>query len=180
MTDLPFFPAWFPAWLRRPTVSGYIVLALLLGPCFAPQPAAAAAGPFLHFSGHWSGTGTLRQSNGPIERIRCTANYRARGSTGHDVDLQLRCVSQTYNFDLVGQFQADEGSNVTGRWSEQTRNIGGTAIGRARGDRLQVHAEGGAFTANLSLATRGRRQSVTLTSQGGGQAVSASITLHRN
>jgi hypothetical protein len=81
---------------------------------------------------------------------------------------------------LDGQFEADAGSSVVGRWSERTRNIGGTAIGRARGDRLQVHAEGGAFTANLSMVTRGRRQSVTLTSQGGGQAVSASITLHRN
>ncbi len=176
MTELTVFHARS----RRITVSGYAVFALVLGLCFGPQPAAAAAGPFLHFSGHWSGTGTLRQSNGSIERIRCSANYRARGSSGHEVDLQLRCASQTYSFDLVGQFQADEGSSVVGRWSEQTRNIGGTAVGRARGDRLQIHAEGGAFTADLTMVTRGRRQSVTLTSQGGGQAVSASITLHRN
>lgn len=176
MTDLTFFPSWS----RRATVLGCVVFALVIGLCFAPQPVAAAAGPFLHFSGHWSGTGTLRQSNGQVERIRCAANYRARGSSGREVDLQLRCASESYKFDLVGQFQADEGSSVVGRWSEQTRNIGGTAIGRARGDRLQVHAEGGAFTADLTMVTRGRRQSVTLTSQGGGQAVSATITLRRN
>ena len=173
--------AFFFSRLRCATVPGYVTTALvILGLCAAPRPASAAAGPFQHFSGAWSGTGTLRQSGRAIERIRCTANYRSRGSTGHEVDLQLRCASDSYNFDLVGQFQADEQNSVTGRWSEQSRNIGGTAIGRARADSLQVHAESAGFSANLTMVTRGRRQSVSLTSLGGGQTVSASITLHRN
>lgn len=165
---------------RRRTAVFWCAIATLFLTALGSPPASAASGPFARFSGSWSGTGTLRQGNGTIERIRCGASYRARGSTGHEVDLQLRCVSDSYNFDLVGQFHADERNSVVGRWTEQSRNIGGTAIGRAYGDRLQVHAESSGFAANLSMVTRGRRQSVTLNSQGGGQTVSASITLRRN
>ncbi|HVZ51270.1 MAG TPA: hypothetical protein VG986_04840 [Pseudolabrys sp.] len=164
--------------IRRRAVFCSVVAACFLSAALAP--AMAASGPFHDFSGTWSGTGTIRQSNGSTERIRCAANYRTRGSTGHEVDLNLRCTSDTYNFDLVGQFQADGSNTVTGRWSERSRNIGGSAIGRARGDSLQVHAESSGFAANLAMVTRGRRQSVTLNSQGGGQTTSASIVLRRN
>ena len=145
----------------------------------APPQARAQSGPFAQFPGNWSGTGTIRQSGDSTERIRCTASYRLRGSTQHDVDLQLRCASDSYNFDLAGQFQADESNQVSGRWTERSRNIGGTAIGRAQGDRLQIHVESSAFSADLVMVTRNRRQSVTIDSQGGGQIVKASITLRR-
>lgn len=143
-------------------------------------PASAAAGPFADFVGSWSGTGTLRPSNGAAERIRCTANYRPRGSSQHEIDLQLRCDSDSYKFDLSGQFTADEQNQISGRWTERTRNIGGTAVGNARSDRLQLHIESSAFAADLIMVTRNRRQSVTIDSQGGGQVVKASITLSRS
>ena len=145
-----------------------------------PLPSASAAGgPFAGFTGNWSGTGTLRPSGGAAERIRCNANYRQRGSSEHEIDLQLRCASDSYNFDLTGQFTADEQNQITGRWTERSRNIGGTAIGQARGERLQVHVESSGFAAELVLVTRNRRQSVSIDSQGGGQIVKASITLSR-
>ena len=168
-----------PSSLRR-AVLGCSIVTLLLSPYAGPRPASAASGPFAQFSGSWSGTGTIRQGDASTERIRCAANYRVRGSTGHEVDLHLRCTSDTYNFDLVGQFQADEQNMIAGRWSEQSRNIGGSAIGRARGDNLQIHVESSGFAANVAMVTRGRRQSVTINSQGGGQIVTASITLRRN
>jgi hypothetical protein len=146
-----------------------------------PLPSASAAeGPFAGFTGSWSGTGTLRPSNGAAERIRCTANYRQRGSSQHEIDLQLRCASDSYNFDLTGQFTADEQNQISGRWTERTRNIGGTAVGNARGDRQQIHIESSGFAADLVMVTRNRRQSVTIDSQGGGQIVKASITLSRS
>lgn len=148
--------------------------------CTVNPVAGAASGPFADFAGSWSGTGTLRPQGGDAERIRCKAEYRPRGSTAHEVDLQLRCASDSYNFDLSGLFTADEHNEVTGRWTEHTRNVGGTAIGRAQGDRLQIHTESSAFSADLIIVTRNRRQSVTLDSQGGGQIVKASIALSRN
>src|SRR5512135_2454259 len=115
-----------------------------------PLPSAsAAAGPFAGFTGSWSGTGTLRPSNGAAERVRCNASYRQRGSSEHEIDLQLRCTSDSYNFDLTGQFIADEQNQVSGRWTERTRGIGGTAVGNAHGDRLQIHVESSGFAADL-------------------------------
>ena len=140
----------------------------------------AAGGPFEGFTGNWSGTGTLRPTNGTAERIRCVADYRQRGSTEHEVDLHLRCASDSYNFDLAGQFAADDQNRITGRWTEQSRNIGGTGIGQVRGERVQMHVESSGFAADLTIVTRNRRQSVTIDSQGGGQIIKASISLSRS
>jgi hypothetical protein len=111
------------------------------------------------------------------ERIRCTATYRLRGN--YNVDLQLGCNSDSYKFDLTGEFEADETGRFTGRWTEHSRSVGGTAIGTVRGDTLQVHVESSGFAANLRLVTRDRRQSISLDSHGAGQIVTASISLRR-
>jgi hypothetical protein len=81
---------------------------------------------------------------------------------------------------LIGQFTADEQNQVSGRWTERTRSTGGTAVGNARGDRLQLHIESAGFAADLVMVTRNRRQSVDIDSHGAGQIVKASITLNRS
>jgi len=141
---------------------------------------AWAAGPFEGFAGSWAGNGTVRPGNDVTERIRCKATYRSHGSSAHEVELQLRCASDSYNFDLSGEFTADERNQITGRWTERTRGVGGSAVGSAQGDRLQIHVETGGFAADLVLVTRNKRQSVTIDSQGGGQIIKASISLSRS
>ncbi len=143
-------------------------------------PAMAAEGPFANFSGNWSGSGTLRPENGTAERIRCKASYRPRGSSAHEIELELRCASDSYNFDLTGQFTADDQNNISGNWNERSRSVGGTANGNAHGDRLQLHVESGGFSAELIMLTHGRSQSVTIDSHGGGQVVKATISLSRS
>lgn len=145
-----------------------------------PLPAWAASGPFADFDGNWTGTGTVRTAGNAPERIRCVATYRPRGSSQREVDLQLRCASDSYNFDLVGQFSANANNEITGQWTERTRNTGGVAIGSGSGERLDVHVESAGFSAELALVTRNRRQSITIDSHGGGQVVKASIALSRN
>ena len=140
---------------------------------------AAAAGPFADFPGSWSGSGKIRvQGQGP-ERLRCKANYRARGNSGNQIDLQLSCDSDSYKFDLVGQFDIDDDKKLSGRWSENSRNVGGTAIGSVKGDRLQIHIESSAFSANLNMTTKGKSQKISFDAHGGGQVVDSSITLSR-
>lgn len=141
--------------------------------------AQAATGPFAGFNGHWGGTGKVRMDD-KTERIRCTANYRVMDSSGHQANLELTCKSDTYSFDLVGDFQADNAGHITGRWTERSRNIGGTVIGQGRGPYIQILVESSAFAAKLVMVTRGARQSVNIDSHGGGQVVKASIELHRN
>jgi len=158
-------------------IGGILILVLTFASPL--RSARADDGPFHEFDGSWSGNGTLRPSNGAAERIRCNASYRPRGSSMREIDLQLRCASDSYNFDLSGQFTADEQNQVSGRWTERTRSVGGTAVGNAQGDRLQLHFESNGFAADLVMTTRNRRQSVTIDSQGGGQVVKASISLSR-
>ena len=94
--------------------------------------------------------------------------------------FELGCKGDNYKFSLTGNFEADASNQVTGRWNEENHNIGGTAIGRAQGGRLQVHAESSAFSAELNMVTRSRRQSVSLDSRGAGKRMTASITLRHD
>jgi len=163
-----------------PTVFlGFSLLALISVFLISVPPAVAqSAGPFAEFTGSWSGAGQLRPQNGAAERIRCNATYRPAGK--RDIELQLRCASDSYNFDLVGQFTADDQNQVSGRWTERTRSTGGTANGNAQGDRLQLHIESAGFAAEVIMVTRNRKQSVDIDSHGAGQVVRASITLNRS
>jgi hypothetical protein len=163
----------------RRTLSGLAVTLMVLAVGAGERSAVAASGPFADFPGSWTGTGTIRLASGNKERIRCTAAYRVRSGSGRDVDLSLKCASDSYKFELTGNFLANESDQISGQWTERTRNIGGSVIGRSRGDRLQVHAESSGFAADLVMVTRERRQTVTIDSRGGGEKVEASITLRR-
>jgi len=169
--SLPFWTADF--------IAGCLI-ALLMAFNMPLWSASAASGPFADFNGSWSGAGTLRPSNGATERIRCNATYQSRGSAQREVNLQLRCASDSYNFNLSGDFAADSDNQVTGRWTEHTRSTGGTAIGNASGDRLQLHIESAGFSAEVIMVTRNRQQNVTIDSHGGGEVVKASISLSRS
>lgn len=165
--------------LRPAAILGCTLALLSAGAGF--NLAAADSGPFTDFTGRWSGSGVIRvkdDSKQTTERVRCQATYRLNGS--HAIGLRLGCKSDNYKFDLSGDFKADASNQVTGRWSEESHNIGGTAIGRARGDRLRIHAEGSAFSAELNMVTHSHRQSVSLDSRGAGKRMTASITLRRN
>lgn len=139
----------------------------------------ASSAPFSNLPGKWSGTGKIRVKGQDTERLRCRANYQPRGSSGTTIAIRLACDSDSYKFELVGDFNADSGNAISGRWTENTRNVGGTAIGKVAGDRFDLHIESSAFAANLRMVTRSDRQSVTFDAQGGGQIVDASITLNK-
>ena len=153
--------------------------ALVAAIAMPPLPASAADGPFAEFPGSWSGGGTLKPENGAAERIRCNANYR-QGSAPNEISLQLRCASDSYNFDLSGEFAVDGQNQVNGRWTERTRSVGGTAVGNMSRDRLQLHVESAGFSAELVMVTKNKHQSVIIDSHGAGQVVKASISLNRS
>lgn len=164
---------------RRTAVLGCAAVLLFAG--VALQPVFARSGPFANMHGNWSGTGIIRVQGEDMrqntERLRCSAAYRQRGD--YAVNLMLVCRSDTYNLDLTGDFVADANDRISGQWTEHTRNVGGSIVGRARGSHLLVHAESPALNANLSMVTHRRSQSVSLRATGGGQRVSASIRLRR-
>jgi hypothetical protein len=124
---------------------------------------AQAASPLSPLAGTWSGGGTLTTSDGQQERLRCRAAYDVdRG--GSEVSLNLRCASQSYNFDLAGD-AAYRGGAISGQWTEASRNASGTISGRASGDHIEAAARGNNFSADLSLTTRGNRQTISIRPQ---------------
>jgi hypothetical protein len=125
---------------------------------------AAVTSPFIPMAGSWSGGGTLSTSDGNQERLRCRASYDV-GGTGAELHLNLRCASESYNFDLASDVTY-RGGAISGSWSEVSRNASGTLSGRAAGGLIEAQARGETFSADLSLMTRGSRQIVSIRPQG--------------
>ena len=138
--------------------------------------AAQGAGPFAGMAGNWSGGGAITLASGSHERIRCRAVYEAPG--GRTLALRLRCASDSYNFDLNANL-THNGDAISGSWSEVTRNVSGSVSGRASGGTIQAVASSAVFSANLTLTTRGTKQSVSIRSQGT-EFSEAAITLNRS
>ncbi len=143
------------------------LMALSLTLAALPRAALSAPdpGPFSAIAGSWSGAGLIKKANGTSERIRCRSAYEPAGTT--QLQLRLRCASDSYNFDLTASV-GYEGGPITGSWSEATRNVNGTIQGRSasNGRQIQAIAQSIAFTANLTLTTRGEKQSVLILSPG--------------
>jgi hypothetical protein len=155
----------------------FVVVLLFASQSSAQRGAAAAAGPFAGLSGSWSGTGTVSLANGSSERIRCRATYRV-GGDGTSLQQELRCASDSYRFELRGDVTYYAGQ-ISGIWSEATRNTGGSVSGRASEGQVQAVVSGPSFAASLAVSTRGDRQSVHIRSDGM-ELSAVTITLTRS
>jgi hypothetical protein len=127
-------------------------------------PGHAQQGPFADLSGSWSGSGNITLSSGSHNHIQCRATYNVRAG-GHDLQLVLRCASDSYNFDFRGNAIYSDG-NITGSWSEATQHAAGQFTGRVNGNHINARIEGQTFAALLDLTTHGNRQSISIRSPG--------------
>src|SRR5438132_8333620 len=130
---------WESGFARRRTMLHHphavpIALAVSIS-LFASYGYAQNAGPFTRMAGSWSGAGSLTMTNGAQEQLRCRARYNV-GSGGSELQLNLRCASPSYNFNLGGEVETN-GNTITGSWNEATRNVAGTVSGRVDRDRVQ-------------------------------------------
>ena len=154
-------------------------LAALLFLAAVPRAAhSATEGPFAALHGNWTGSGVIKKANGSSERIRCRSNYEPAGVL--NLQLRLRCASDSYNFDLSARVSY-QGGAISGSWNETTRQVGGTIQGRDSGNgrEIQAAASGPGFSANLTLTTRGEHQSVVILSPGS-EVPEVNITLDRH
>ena len=151
--------------------------ALLVALSLAGTASYAAVSPFRAMAGSWSGGGTISMADGQQERLRCRASYDVDDS-GVELHLNLRCASESYNFDLASNVEY-RGGAVSGEWTEASRNASGTLEGRAAGDRIEVAATGQSFSANLSLTTHGNRQTVSIRPAEGTEIRAVSLALER-
>ena len=125
-------------------------------------------------AGNWSGGGTVTLDDGSSERIRCRATYVvSAGDTG--LNQTLTCASDSYRFNLTSNVIAIGGS-LSGTWSEATRHVAGTLLGQGSNGNFHVVASAPGLTANISLATRGNKQSVTIKTETAFRIASISLT----
>jgi hypothetical protein len=144
---------------------------------FVPLSAShAQSGPFAGLAGVWSGGGTVTLDDGSSERIRCRATY-AVSRDGDGLNQSLTCASDSYRFNLASNVVASGGS-LSGTWSESSRGVTGNLEGRAANGTFQVIASAPGFNANITLTTRGNKQSVVIRAES--QFRGASISLSRS
>ena len=122
---------------------------------FAASTSYAQSSAFAGMAGTWSGAGTVTLDDGSSERIRCRATYKVAGAS---MDMSLTCASDAYKFNLLAAVVA-QGGEVTGNWSETSRNVGGSIQGRGANGSFQVIAQAAGFNASISLKTTGNKQS---------------------
>ena len=134
----------------------------------------AQSGPFAGMAGVWSGGGTVTLDDGSTERIRCRATY-AVGAGGNGLQQTLTCASDSYKFNLTSNVVA-QGSAVSGTWSETSRNINGNLEGRSGGGIFQVVATAPGFAANITLTTRGTKQSIVIKAESVFRGASISLS----
>jgi hypothetical protein len=134
----------------------------------------AQSGPFAGMAGFWSGGGTITLDDGSTERIRCRATY-AVGAGGSGLNQTLTCASDSYRFNLSSNVVA-QGGALSGTWSESSRGINGSLEGRGANGNFQVAVSAPGFTANLSLTTRGNKQSVVIRSDSVFRGASISLS----
>ena len=130
--------------------------------------------PFAGLAGYWSGAGTVTMDDGSTEKIRCKATYAVSGN-GAGLNQTLVCASDSYKFDLRADVISDRGM-LSGNWSETSRGVTGTLEGRGANGNFQVLANAAGFSANLSLTTRGNRQSVAIRSESAFRAATISLS----
>jgi hypothetical protein len=140
--------------------------ALTVGLLLLPQIGVAETGnPFAKFFGSWRGSGQVVGVNGNSERIACRATYLASHG-GEALSQTLLCASASYRID-VRSYVADTGQGVQGRWQETTRHVEGSLSGRVADGQFEGSIAGPGFTAQMSIRTIGRKQTVSIRPQGG-------------
>ena len=139
---------------------------------FAASASYAQASAFAGMAGTWSGSGTVSLDDGSSERIRCRATYKVNGAS---MDMNLTCASDAYKFNLLAAVVA-QGGQVTGNWSETSRNVGGSIQGRGANGSFQVIAQAAGFNSDIALKTTGNKQQIVMKADSQFRAANISLS----
>jgi hypothetical protein len=115
-------------------------------------------------AGSWSGSGMMKPSDGPQERVRCKASYIV-GNAGLSVKMAVRCASDAYKMELTANI-VQQGTNLSGNWFESQYRQGGKVSGRNLDGLIEAKVEGDTITALLTVQTNGAKQTFSMESPG--------------
>jgi hypothetical protein len=155
----PMLPHLKQACIAFVTVAASVTLLSLSAPASNAQKH-----PFAELPGSWSGRGNITLSSGSRERIHCRASYAVLEG-GNDLQLALRCASDSYSFDFRANGRYSNGT-ISGSWNETIQRAAGSFSGRVNGNHISVRAEGPTFAALMDMTTHSHRQSILIRSPG--------------
>ena len=141
-----------------------------------PMAPANAGSPFPTLLGTWSGSGSVRLSNGKKERLRCKAYYTKK-SGGSALGMAIRCANQSNKFTLRVKLKYSGGA-VSGSWTETNFNASGGLSGKASSKRISLAVNGG-ISGSLSVSINGRSQNVSMSASGDSAFVGVNIKLRK-
>jgi len=124
---------------------------------------ASAAGLLDGISGSWTGRGRVTLESGNSESLSCRAYYTTKGSV---LSLAIRCASTSYKTEIRSKLRIADGK-LAGEWEERNFNAVGSASGVLSGNTIALQISG-AIEGRLTIAQTGARQSVTISTNGGG------------
>lgn len=148
------------------------VLALILFATGGEVARADASALFKSLAGSWRGSGDLTLTDGTRERITCRGYYVLKSANG--LSLAILCDSPNYKVEIRSLLDGS-GGRVRGTWEERTFNAAGEVSGSASANALRLSIAG-AIQGSLSIAMKGRGQSVSISTSGTGfRTVSISL-----
>lgn len=116
------------------------------------------------FAGTWSGSGTMKPSDGPRERVRCKVAYNIK-KPGSSLKLDLRCASEAYKMILSANIDQN-GTALSGNWFESEYRQGGKISGTSADGLIEARIEGDAVAALVTIRTKGNHQSFVMEAPG--------------
>ena len=106
---------------------------------------ACAQQSFDNVAGSWSGSGSMKPSDGPRERVRCKVDYIIK-NVGQSVKLNLRCASDAYKMELSANIDQN-GNTLSGNWFESQYRQGGKVSGKNDNGLIEAKVESDTITA---------------------------------
>ena len=125
---------------------------------------AYAQQSFDSVAGSWSGSGSMKPSDGPRERVRCKIDYAPKNA-GQSVKMNVRCASDAYKMDLNANIDQN-GAALSGNWFESQYRQGGKFSGQNVNGVIEAKVESDTITALLTVRTKGNRQTFVMDSPG--------------
>src|SRR6202163_4776926 len=125
---------------------------------------AYAQQSFDSLAGSWSGSGSMKPSDGPRERVRCKIDYASKNA-GQSVKMNVRCASDAYKMDLNANIDQN-GTALSGNWFESQYRQGGKVSGQNVNGVIEEKAESDTITSWRTDRTRGNRQTWVMEPRG--------------
>ena len=125
---------------------------------------AHAEPSFDSVAGSWSGSGSMKPSDGPRERVRCKVDYVPKNA-GQSVKMNVRCASDAYKMDLSANIDQN-GTALSGNWFESQYRQGGKVSGQNVNGLIEAKVESETIVALLTVRTKGNHQTFVMEAPG--------------